>query len=161
LAFEGTAKGDTFDRLSIQGTIEIPTGRVELSGDVARLAITETLHDRMPPEIRPAVDKLGLSGGEVDLRIEKVSFDPEATPRARYDVSGHLRGGSLTCPKLPFPINELAGGFAVRDGTLSIDRAEGYYGTTTVRVERAFCSLNDREHVPFNLELEIIDLKLD
>jgi hypothetical protein len=161
LAIEGTAKGDTFDRLSIQGSVDITTGRVELTGDVARLAITETLHDRMPPEIRPAVDQLGLSSGEVDLRIGRVSFDPYASPRTRYDISGHLRGGSWTCAKLPFPINELAGSFAVRDGTLSIDRAEGYYGTTTVRLEHGSCSLLESDHVPFDIELEIIDLKLD
>ena len=55
LAFEGTAKGDTFDRLSVKGTIDLATGRVELQGDLARLAISETLRGRLPAELsRPS-----------------------------------------------------------------------------------------------------------
>jgi hypothetical protein len=161
LSFEGTAKGDTFDRLTIRGTVDINTGRVELAGDMARLAISETLHDRLPPEIRPAIDKLGLTGGEVDLRIAKITCDPAANPRVSYNVSGHLRGGAWNCPKLPFPINEVAGGFAVHDGRLTIDRAEGYYGATTVRLARGSCSIINPEQDPFDLNLEVIDLKLD
>ena len=42
LKFEGTAKGDAFDRLSLQGTFDPASGRVELGGDLARLEISKT-----------------------------------------------------------------------------------------------------------------------
>jgi hypothetical protein len=161
LSFEGTAKGDTFDRLTVQGTVEIATGRVELQGDLARLAISDPLRGRLPAELKPAVGRLGLTGGEADLRISRVRCDPSAEPRLSYEVSGRLRAGAWNCPKLPFPLNDLSAGFAARDGVLTLDRAEGYYGTTTVRVERGTFRLGDPERAPFDLKLEIVDLKLD
>ena len=147
LKFEGTAKGDTFDRLSVRGTVDITTGRVELAGDLARLTISEPLRGRIPAEFRPIVNQLGLTSGEVDLKFNRVTYDPETDPTIHYDIAGHLHAGVLTCPKMPFPLNDLTAGFAVRDGVLSLERAEGYYGTTTVRVERGLITLGDPERV--------------
>lgn len=161
LAFEGTAKGDTFDRVALAGTVETKTGRVEFKGDVARLAISDPVRSRLPAELKPAVEELGLTGGEVDLKIGRVTIDPAGSPRLRYDVSGRLRAGVWNCPKLPFPLNDLAAGFAVRDGVLTVDRAEGFYGTTAVRVERAAFRLTDPENGPLSLEMEVNELKLD
>jgi len=161
LAFEGTAKGDTFDRLALKGTVDVASGRVVLQGDLARLAISDPLRSRLPAELRPAVEKLGLTGGEADLRFGRVTFDPAATPRVGYDVSGRVRAGVWNCPKLPFPLNDLAVGFAARDGVLTLDRAEGHYGETTVRLDRGTFDLRDPGRAPFDLALEVLDLKLD
>jgi hypothetical protein len=161
LAFEGSAKGDTFDRLSVHGTVDITTGRVEFAGDVARLTIAEPLRGRIPAEFRPLVQRLGLTGGEIDLRINRIAYDPAADVEIRYDVAGHLHAGVLACPKMPFPLNDLTAGFAVRDGVVTLDRAEGYYGTTTVRVERGVFTVGDPERAPLDLAVEIIDLELD
>ena len=161
LAFEGIAKGDTFDRLALKGTVDVTTGRVVLQGDLARLAISDPLRSRLPAELRPAVEKLGLTGGEVDLRFGRVTFDPMATPRIGYDVSGRLRAGVWNCPKLPFPLNDLAVGFTVRDGVLALNRAEGHYGETTVRLDHGRFDLREPDRAPFDLALEVLDLKLD
>ena len=161
LSFEGRARGDTFDRVNIGGTLDIKTGRVELKGDLARLAISDALRGRLPAEWRPSVERLGLTAGEIDLTIGRVVFDPNAAPRVRYDVSGRLHGGVWNCPKLPFPLNDLVAGFAARDGLFSLAGAEGFYGTTAVRVEKAVVALDDPERGPFALELEVWDLKLD
>jgi hypothetical protein len=161
LTFDGTAKGDTFDRLALQGIVEIATGRVDLRGDVARLAVSEPLRGRLPADLRPAVKQLGLTAGEVDLKIARVAVRPGAEPRVRYDVSGRLSGGVLSCPKLPFSINDLSAGFTLRDGVLTLERAEGFNGKTTVRVESGTFPLDDPERGPFALELGLKDLPLD
>lgn len=161
LTFEGTAKGDTFDRVSIKGTVDIRSGRVELAGDVARLAISDPLRSRIPAEWKPGVEQLGLTGGEVDLTVGRIVFDPGASPPIRYAVSGRLRGGVWNCPKLPFPLNDLTTGFAAQDGVFTVARAEGFYGTTVVRVESGSFSLTDLERGPLALKLEVVDLKLD
>ena len=158
LTFEGTAKGDTFDRVSIQGTVDVRTGRVELKGDLARLALADPLRGRLPAEWKPAVERLGLTGGEVDLTIRKVAYDPAASPAFAYDVSGRLRGGVLNCPKLPFPLNDLAAGFAARDGVFTVARAEGFYGATAVRVESGAFALDDPASGPLALDMEVVDL---
>jgi hypothetical protein len=163
LTFDGTAKSDTFDRLILRGTVDIKTGRVELSGDVARLAISDPVRGRLPADLRPALGQLGLTGGEADLSFRRVLIDPFAPPaaRVRYDVAGRLRAGVLNCKKLPFRINDLTAGFTLKDGVLTLERAEGSNGKTTVRVERGTLPLGDPERGPFDLALEIADLELD
>lgn len=161
LAFEGTAKGDMFDRIGLAGTVDIETGRVEFSGDLTRLAISDALRDRLPAEYRREFETLGLNGGEVDLQINTFACDPKADRPVTYDLAGHLRNGVWNCSKLPFPINDLASGFTLRDGRFTIDRAEGFYGTTTLRVERAACCLDGADRMPFDVDLEVIDLELD
>src|SRR5262245_16753157 len=76
LTFEGSAKGDLFDRLKVEGTVDLATGRVTLGGDIGRLAISKTLRSRLPAELQPAVDEVGLTSGEVDLRATGVVYDP-------------------------------------------------------------------------------------
>ena len=163
LTFDGSAKGDTFDRLSVKGTVDVATGRVELEGDVARLALAEPLRSRVPAEFRPAVEASGVSGGEVDLRVDKLAFDPAASAgdRLRYDVSGRLREVAWNCPKLPLPVNDVSAVFAARDGLLTVERAEGYFGTTTVRLDRGTFALGDPASAPFEAELEVVNLMLD
>ena len=103
LAFEGTAKGDTFDRLSLKGTVDVATGRVELQGDLARLAISDPLRGRLPAELKPAVERLGLTGGEADLRIGRVAFDPAADAQAPLRRLGPAPRGGLELPQAPVP----------------------------------------------------------
>ena len=165
LAFDGSARGDSFDRLSLQGTLDMATGRLELSGDLARLAVADPLRSRLPEEVRPMLDQLGLTSGECDLRVASLVVDPAAdapAARLRYDVSGHLRSGVLDCKKLPFVLNDLTAQFSVRDGLLTLGRTEGFYGTTSVRIDAArFDLAGDLAHDPFALEMEIVDLELD
>jgi hypothetical protein len=161
LQFSGSAKGDVFERMSVKGTIDLSNGRVTVEGDVARLTLSETLRRRIPPEVRSKEKELGITGGEVDLRISQVTYDPAATPKIRYQASGRLRSGLWTCSKLPFPINDLSASVSVRDGLLTIERAEGYNGTTVLRVHRGTISLVEPERAPIDLRIDISDLELD
>lgn len=163
-SFDGSAKGDSFDRLTLQGTVEVSTGRIEMRGDLARLTISEPLRGRLPAAFRPSVEKAGLTSGEVDLRVNRLTYDPAAAPadRLHYDVSGRVSSGLLNCKKyLPFPINDLSAGFSARDGVCTIDRAEGYFGGTTVHIDRGRFMFGDPERMPFEVELEVVDLELD
>lgn len=165
LAFDGSARGDAFDRLSLRGTLDLATGRLELSGDVARLALADPLRGKLPAELRPAFDRLGLNGGEADLTVNRLAVDPSrpAGPdRFHYDVGVSLRGGVLACEALPFPVNELTARFSLRDGQVALERAEAFYGTTSVRIDGARFRLGcDPATDPFSLEMEIVDLVLD
>ncbi len=160
--FEARAKGDAFDHLSLKGVLDTNTGAIEFSGDVARLIVTETLRNRLPLGIRALIDRAGLTSGEIDVRVNSMAFNTKTPGGAiRYDISGRLRGAALNGEGLPFPINDLSAGFTARDGVLTIERAEGYYGPTTVRIEQGTFTLGAPETTPFHLALEILDLKLD
>jgi hypothetical protein len=161
LKFEGTAKGDAFDRLSLQGTFDPASGRVELGGDLARLEISKSLRARLPAEYRDDFDRVGLTAGEVDVWLGELVYDPSASPKLRYNASSRLRSGLWNCrPTLPFPINDLAASLSILDGVVSVDRAEGYNGTTTVRAGGTF-SLGDPERAPIDMQFHVVDLEFD
>ena len=161
LKFEGTAKGDAFDRLSLQGTFDPASGRVELGGDLARLEISKSLRARLPAEYRDDFDRVGLTAGEVDVWLGELVYDPAASPKLRYNASSRLRSGLWNCrPTLPFPINDLAASLSILDGVVSVDRAEGYNGTTRVRADGTF-SLGDPERAPMDMQIDVVDLEFD
>ncbi len=161
LKFEGSAKGDAFERLGLQGTIDRASGRITLRGDLAGLAISETLHGRLPVEVRPTFEQVGLIRGEVDLWLGQMTYDPEARPRIRYEGSARLRSGVWNCRKLPFSINDLSARVSIRDGVLTVERAVGYNGTTTVRVAKGRLALGNPARAPLDLQFDLIDLELD
>ena len=161
LKFEGTAKGDAFDRMSLQGTFDPASGRVELGGDLARLEISKSLRARLPAEYRDDFDRVGLTAGEVDVWLGELVYDPSASPKLRYNASSRLRSGLWNCrPTLPFPINDLAASLSILDGVVSVDRAEGYNGTTRVRAAGTF-SLGDPERAPIDMQIYVVDLEFD
>ena len=163
LHFDGTAKGDSFDRLSVQGTVNIRTGRIEFDGDIARLLMPDPSRSKIPQEFREPLAQLGLSGGEVDMSIAKLVYDPQAKPQWQYDLAGHLRAGDWNCPKMPFPLNGVNGGFAAKNGTITLNGVDGHYGTTVVRVEKAryILGASKPEEAPLEIRMAIDDLKLD
>ena len=75
------------------------------------------------------------TAGVLDLDRVRASYDAKAPAdrRLHYDVQARLREGVWNCPKLPFPVNDLSAAFDVEDGLLTIHRAEGYNGVTTLR----------------------------
>ena len=116
---------------------------------------------RLPAEYRDDFDRVGLTAGEVDLWLGELVYDPSASPKVRYNASSRLRSGLWNCrPTLPFPINDLAASLSILDGVVSVDRAEGYNGTTRVRAEGTF-SLGDPERAPIDMQIDVVDLEFD
>jgi hypothetical protein len=160
IKFEGTAKGGSVDRISLEGTIDRGTGAVALSGDLARLVISESLRKRLPPEVSPGMAALGLTGGEADVQVHRLNFTPGARPAITYDASAQLRAGLWTCDKLPFPIHDLSASMTARDGVLTIERAEGDNGQTRVFAEGQV-ALGDPKMSPLDIRINLKDLELD
>jgi AsmA-like C-terminal region len=161
VSFDLTAKGDVFDRLHVEGTVDPKTGRVELkAGELVRLNLSESLRDRLPAQVRDALKLAGLAGGEVDAGLSSLSFDPLARPALHYSVSAQLRRGLWQCRKLPFPISEVSVDARARDGELIISRASGTDGKTSFGlVGRA--TIGDPSRAPFACRLEATNLELD
>jgi hypothetical protein len=164
LRFEGTAKGDTFERLELRGTCDLKTGRVELSrGDLTRLTISAALLRRLPPELRRPLERdVRLSAGELDLSLSRLVRDPSAPAgrRLSYAATLALRSGTWDCPKLPFPLDDVSAAARVEDGILTLVRASGRSGKTIVRARGAL-SVEDPTRGPMDLAVEVEDLELD
>jgi hypothetical protein len=162
LKFEGSARGDLFEKLSLEGMVDPVTGETTLAGDLAGLTVSENLHRRLPPELRPHFEALALSRGEVGLRLRRLAIHPSAPAgrRIEYDVRATLDGGVWECPKLPFKISELAAELTLSDGLVTIKHAVGTNGNTILRAKGSV-ALGEHATTPFDLQLDLIQLELD
>lgn len=163
LEFEGTAKSNLFESVTLKGTYDRATGSVVLSqGEMSRLAVSDTLREKLPPEIRPVLDRIGLSSGEIDVSLNRLSFSSETTPSLRYDASLRVRSGMVSCSKLPFPLTDFSALVHLNEGNLTIERAEGYNGKTTVRVRQGgTIDLTDPLGGPLQMTVDVLDLEFD
>ena len=160
--FEGSAQGDSLDRLQISGSVDLETGRTILSGKLTGLTLSDALRRRIPREARPAMKDLGLTGGVVDVELKRASYDPRAAAgnRIHYTMGAWLRDGIWECPRLPFPVNKLSALISVEDGLVTIERAEGSNGRTTLRAKGKM-RVGDPRSEPMELHIELVDLELD
>jgi len=162
LHFDGSAVGDAFNRLTLRGEVDPITGAATVSGGLVDLTLTDILRKRLPIEAAPTFDDMGLTGGDLDVELKSLTYDPAETagPKLKYDVDLQLRRGVCSRPDLPFPINDLSAQISLSDGLLTLHRADGYNGSTHVKAEGAM-TMGAPETAPLNLRLDVIDLPLD
>ncbi|HKI21622.1 MAG TPA: hypothetical protein VKA15_27265, partial [Isosphaeraceae bacterium] len=162
LKFEGSARGDMFDRLTLNGTVDMITGSVTLDGELSGLTLSETLRRRVPRELRPTIQAMALNNGVVDVELNQFRYDPTAAPgsRLRYQAVARLREGVWECPKLPFRVNDLSALIGIEDGVVTIQHARGSNGQTILRAEGTL-GIDDPTHRPLDLRVDLIDLELD
>ena len=165
IPFELTARGEDglFDRLNLEGTIDPATGRLTLAdGELVRLSLSEDRRDNLPAPVRGWLALAGLAGGEVDVDLPSLSFDPRANPPLRYRASARLRQGIWKCPKLPFPVSDVAVKLEAVDGELTILDARGSDGPTGLSLTgRARLDPDDLARSTFRVVAEATNLELD
>ncbi|HEV3121634.1 MAG TPA: AsmA-like C-terminal region-containing protein, partial [Isosphaeraceae bacterium] len=163
LRFDGSAKGDALEHIRVKGTFDPATGHLTLTeGELTRLEISDTLRRMLPLEWREALLKPGLSAGELDLALDQLDYDPSAHPQVHYSLAARLRGGVVNCPRLPFPLNDVSATLLVSDGLVTVQRAEGYNGKTSVRARRGgTLELGDLGQGRMRLVLDVNDLEFD
>ena len=160
--FEGTARGDSLDRLQLHGSIDLETGRTTLNGNLDALTLSDALQRRLPREVRPMMKAMAMTGGVVDLDLKRATYDPKAPPESRltYALEARLHEGVWECPKLPFHVNNFTAVVGVEDGLIHIKHAEGFNGRTTLRA-RGTLRAGEPHRAPMDLHVELIDLDLD
>ncbi len=160
--FEGSAQGDSLDRLQLSGTLDVATGRTTLNGKLTGLTLSDALRRRIPIEARPAMKALGLTGGVVNVDLKRASYDPRAAPgdRIHYAIGASLRDGIWECPRMPFPVNKVSALIGAEDGLVTIERAEGSSGRTTLRARGAM-NAGDPGREPMEMHVELVNLELD
>ena len=158
--FELSAKGDLFERVHLQGTVD-PAGTVTLQpGELVRLNLSDAFRDRLPPEAIAVLDQVGLAAGEVDARWSALVIDPRDPCPVRCEGLARLRRGIMKCPKLPFPISDVSVDAEIRDRTVLVTSAKGTDGATTLSVRGKF-ALDDPANSPFEVTAEATGLQLD
>ena len=163
LKFEGSARGDVFDKILLKGTVNLTTGAITLEGELAGLTLSETLRRRLPRETLPTVNALALNSGVVDIELKRFRYRWSARNSAAnlsYQAIARLREGVWECAKLPFPVNDLSAWISAEDGILSIKHAQGSNGPTTLRVEGTM-AIGELKVSPLDLRVDLLDLELD
>ena len=102
LKFDGSARGDVFDRLTLNGTIDLGTGAITLAGELSGLNLSESLRRRIPREARPYVKALALNSGMVDLELNRFHYTPAAPAGTgciirRWPGFGRASGSVQSC----------------------------------------------------------------
>ncbi len=161
--FSGSAQGDAFERVIVEGRLDARTGAVSLSrGSVEGLALSEALANRLPQEYRPLWDQAGLTAGVLDVEIQHLRCGQGVGGSGiDYALSLNLQGGAWSCPKLPFPLSEVSASAHLENGRLTVSRAQGGYGKTLVRVRKAEFDANDPVDGPMSMIADVFDLELD
>ena len=162
LKFDGTARGDGFERLKLVGTINWKDGIIELGGELRGLLLSENLRRRLPPAMRPTVAALALNVGVIDLEVHQLRYNPASPPESRllYNLSAHIREGVWECPNLPFHVNDLSAEVSIENRVLTIKHAHGSNGNTILDVSGAI-ALDEIMQGPISLHVNLDDLELD
>ncbi len=161
--FSGSAQGDAFERLIVEGQLNVQTGQVSFSrGSLEGLTLSEAIASRLPPDCQALWAKVGLTGGTLDVEVQRLRCGPDAGPTGlEYALGLNLRGGLWSCPELPFPLSEVSASAHLENGRLTVTRAQGGYGKTLVRVRRAEFDSDDPANGPMSLTADVFDLELD
>ena len=158
--FVGDAQGDTFGGLDVEGTLDTRDGRVVLDGGrLDGLTISESLTARLPEDLKAGWDEMGLTGGVVDVRVNRIALGGKGPTDLAIGLA--LRAGVLENPRLPFRLGGLSGSAEVADGRVTVKEVVGGYGKTQLRLDRAEFDLDDPEAGPIALSGSVSDLELD
>ena len=158
--FEGSAKGDMFDRLTLRGTVDLATGGVTLTGDLAGLALSETSAAGSPPRSGRR-SRPGAQRRRGRPRARPARYDPKARPAAvHYDVRGPAPRRGLGMPQAPVPDQRPVGDRRRPRRRADDPARRGLQRPTTVRAEGTI-ALGDPAASPFDLQVDLIDLELD
>ena len=162
LAFDGSAKGDMFNRIAVEGTVDPAAGDADAKGGLFGLTLSDAVRRRLPAEFAPSYDAMALKSGEINVELKKLAYRPAAqnAPKLSYEVQALLHNGVCECPALPFPINRLSAQIGVKDGVLTVAHAEGFNGSTTVRAKGTM-AVGDPETTPLDLRVDVFGLELD
>ena len=102
--FEGTAHGDLFDRLILEGSIDPATGDVTLTGELAGLTLSEHLRRRLPAEVAAGVRRPGAEPGRDRPRVRPPGVPPQGPAGAAVRLRRRRPGstaGSGNAPRCP------------------------------------------------------------
>jgi hypothetical protein len=162
--FEGHAQGDAFERMSLAGILRTEDGRIEITrGEIGGVTLGEPLRNRIPAEWQSAWDELGFQSGIVDIHVEHLRCGGPSAKPPSYAVGLNAHGAAWGCRRLPFPLSDLSASARIENGKLEVAWAEGRYGKTHVRIDRAALDLGAAEPVegPLELDFSVFDLELD
>lgn len=162
--FSGTAQGDLFERLVVEGSIDPRTGKLCLErGEITRLNLSESLVRRLPDSWQVPWRELGISAGLLDVRVDEFTCSRTAPALTNLRLSLSLLGATWSGKHLPLPLSDVTASARIDRGLLTIGWLEGRYGRTRIRIDRAALDLTSPAPLdgPLSAQISLTDLELD
>ena len=103
---QGTATGDYFRQVFFEGDLDVDRPTVELSGKIDGLEISPEMRNVLPDAEGCNLAWLSSLRGETEAQF-RVSYDPAAAEKWKFDVTGQLSHGRIEDSHLPHPLTEI------------------------------------------------------
>ncbi|MGD9721663.1 MAG: AsmA-like C-terminal domain-containing protein [Pirellulales bacterium] len=132
LELRGYLMGDHVERVEVIGQVDPVAGRWSLSGTIDRLEISPELRAALPEPISRPMEKLAGVRAPANLSFQLASDGPGAS--VRFVVNGHIAGGRVEHPLLPYPLTDLKAGIHCDNGGFRIHDLTAEHGQTVWNV---------------------------
>ncbi|MFN9917188.1 MAG: hypothetical protein ACK53L_31655, partial [Pirellulaceae bacterium] len=129
---QASVRGSFFSRLSLQLNLSQDKRRWAIQGDVQDLFYSSQWTDKLPQQWRTNLAQ--LAGLQAKLAAE-FAVDKEPQQAVAFLVRGHIRDGRLQHPRLPYPLEELAGELYLKNDLMQLRQANARSGAAIFQLE--------------------------
>ncbi len=128
-----TLSSSYFSKLQVQVALSNDKQTWDLQGEVRELFYTSQWVDRLPKQWSEGLAQLNGFNGHLSAKfgIEKKNRNE----LVKYSFLGQIQNGRLQHPKLPYPLEELAGTLHYRNQLLQLRQATARSGQATFQLE--------------------------
>lgn len=160
--FSGSGQGSWADRLQINGTADMDTGKAELGGSLLGLQPGVRMLSDLGPEWIDEWKKMGLDDLECNLYLESCTLKVAGgmLRPTDYRVRVDLLRGRIQRPELPFPLNDIRATLTLKNDQLLVERAEASHGKTLLRASGK-SGLRHWRTDPLDMTLNAVNLPID
>ncbi len=130
----GSCTGDFANRITIEGSIDPKSWRGFVGGSIEGFELSPESRAALPSAWAAKLAMLGTLRAQIVCGF-RMSFDGEANPRVRFDVSGQIARGRIDDPRLPHPLTDIRARFQCDNSQLRVEdlSAEGSRATVHIR----------------------------
>jgi hypothetical protein len=154
---QGTATGDYFRQVALEGEVDPDRPALKLSGKIEGVEISPDMRSLVPEEYKSNISMLGSLRGQTEARFQ-VSYNPAAAEPWTFNVTGHLTRGRIDDGRLPRPLTEVSATVHVDNRGFAIEQFKARSNQATLSLK---CSGGLRPSSPMSLEAEVDQLPLD
>jgi hypothetical protein len=152
---QASVRGSFFSRLSLQLNLSQDKRRWAIQGDVQDLFYSSQWTDKLPQQWRTNLAQ--LAGLQAKLAAE-FAVDKEPQQAVAFLVRGHIRDGRLQHPRLPYPLEELAGELYLKNDLMQLRQANARSGAAIFQLEADVYGLTLNAPLLASLQVKHLDL---
>jgi hypothetical protein len=157
LRIQGTATGDYFRQVSLDGEVNPDLPALNLAGRIEGVDISPEMRNVLPDGCECKLSVLGSLRGQTEASF-KVNYDRASPQPWTFDIAGELSRGRLDDQRLPRPLTEISAKIHVNNQGFAIQGLKAHSNQAALSLN---CSGGFQPSSPMLIEGEITQLPLD